>query len=81
MSTDGIKVNMTPAHPGDFIRAEIIEELGLTVTKAAEILGVRRATFSNLLHGASALSPEMALRLEKAFGGKHGHVASYAGMA
>ena len=68
MATDGIKVNMTPSHPGDFIRAEIIEELGLTVTKAAEILGVRRATLSNLLHGASALSPEMALRLEKAFG-------------
>ena len=68
MATDGIKVNMTPSHPGDFVRAEIIEELGLTVTKAAEILGVRRATLSNLLHGASALSPEMALRLEKAFG-------------
>lgn len=68
MATDGIKVNMTPSHPGDFIRAEIIEELGLTVTKAAEILGVRRATLSDLLHGASALSPEMALRLEKAFG-------------
>ena len=68
MATDGIKANMTPSHPGDFVRAEIIEELGLTVTKAAEILGVRRATLSNLLHGASALSPEMALRLEKAFG-------------
>ena len=68
MATDGIKVNMTPSHPGDFVRAEIIEELGLTVTKAAEILGVRRATLSNLLNGASALSPEMALRLEKAFG-------------
>lgn len=68
MSTDGIKVNMTPSHPGDFIRAEIIEELGLTVTKAANVLGVRRATLSSLLHGNSALSPEMALRLEKAFG-------------
>ena len=68
MATDSIKVNMTPSHPGDFVRAEIIEELGLTVTKAAVILGVRRATLSNLLHGASALSPEMALRLEKAFG-------------
>lgn len=68
MGTEGIKVSMTPSHPGDFVRAEIIEELGLTVTKAAEILGVRRATLSNFLHGASALSPEMALRLEKAFG-------------
>ena len=68
MATDGIKVTMTPSHPGDFVRTEIVEELGLTVTKAAEILGVRRATLSDLLHGASALSPEMALRLEKAFG-------------
>ncbi|MYC05670.1 MAG: HigA family addiction module antidote protein [Chloroflexi bacterium] len=70
MATDGIKVNMTPSHPGDFIRTEIIEELGLTVTKAADILDVRRATLSNLLRCKSALSPEMALRLEKAFGVK-----------
>ena len=68
MATDGIKVNMTPSHPGDFIRTEIIEELGLDVTKAAEILGVRRATLSDLLNGNAALSPEMALRIEKAFG-------------
>ena len=68
MTTSGVKVNMTPSHPGDFIRTEIIEELGLTVTKAAEILGVRRATVSDLLNGRSALSAEMALRIEKAFG-------------
>ena len=68
MATNGIKVNMTPAHPGDFIRTEIIEELGLNVTKAAKILGVRRATLSDLLNGNAALSPEMALRIEKAFG-------------
>ena len=68
MATAGIKVNMTPSHPGDFIRTEIIEELGLNVTKAAEILGVRRATLSDLLNGNAALSPEMALRIEKAFG-------------
>ena len=67
MATDGIKVNMTPSHPGDFIRTEVIEELGLNVTKAAEILGVRRATLSDLLNGNAALSPEMALRIEKAF--------------
>ena len=59
---------MTPSHPGDFIRTEIVGELGLTVTKAAEILGVRRATLSDLLNGKTALSPEMALRIEKAFG-------------
>ena len=62
-----IKVNMTPSHPGDFIRTEVIEELGLNVTKAAEILGVRRATLSDLLNGKAALSPEMALRIEKVF--------------
>lgn len=68
MAVDGITVNMTPSHPGDFIRSEILEEHGLTITKAADILGVRRATLSNLLHCKSAMSPEMALRLEKAFG-------------
>ena len=68
MATDAIKVNMTPSHPGEFVRMEIIEELGLNVTQAAEILGVRRATLSDLLNGNAALSPEMALRIEKAFG-------------
>jgi len=67
MATNSIKVKMTPSHPGDFIRTEVIEELGLNVTTAAEILGVRRATLSDLLNGNSALSPEMALRIEKAF--------------
>ena len=59
--------NMTPAHPGDFVLTEVIEELGLSETKAAEILGVRRATLSDLLNGRASLSPEMALRIEKAF--------------
>ena len=68
MPDPGMKINMTPSHPGQFIRTEIIEELGLNVTKTAEILGVRRATLSDLLHGKSALSPEMAIRIEKAFG-------------
>ena len=67
MATHGIKANMTPSHPGVFIRTEVIEELGLTVTKAAQILGVRRAPLSDLLNGEAALSPEMALRIEKAF--------------
>ena len=67
MTSGGITVNMTPSHPGDFVRTEIVEELDLTVTKAAQILGVRRATLSDLLNGHSALSPEMALRIEKAF--------------
>ena len=68
MATDDIKMNMTSSHPGDFIRTEVIEELDLNVTRAAEILGVRRATLSDLLNGNAALSPEMALRIEKAFG-------------
>ena len=57
-----------PPHPGDLIRTEIIEPLGLNVSKAAEVLKVRRATLSDLFHGKSALTPEMALRIEKAFG-------------
>ncbi|MXY36484.1 MAG: HigA family addiction module antidote protein [Dehalococcoidia bacterium] len=59
---------MTPSHPGDFIRTEVLDELGLTVTRAAEVLGVRRATLSDLLNGNASLSAEMALRIEKAFG-------------
>ena len=57
-----------PPHPGEIIREEIIEALGLTVTSAAEILGVRRATLSDVTNGKTSLSAEMALRLEKAFG-------------
>ena len=67
MSDSSIEVNMTPSHPGEFVRVEVIEELGLSVTRAAEVLGVRRATLSDLLNGNAALSPEMALRIEKAF--------------
>lgn len=62
------KIGMKPSHPGVFIREEIIEELGLSVAHAAEVLDVRRATLSDLLNGKAALSPEMALRIEKAFG-------------
>jgi antitoxin HigA-1 len=57
-----------PPHPGELIRTEIIEALGLNITRAADILQVRRATLSDLLAGKAALSPEMALRIEKAFG-------------
>jgi addiction module HigA family antidote len=62
------KIGMTPSSPGEFIREEILNELGLSVSKAAEILGVRRATLSELVNGKAALSAEMALRIEKAFG-------------
>jgi addiction module HigA family antidote len=62
------KIGMKPTPTGEFIRDEILNELGLTVAAAAEVLGVRRATLSDLVNGHAALSPEMALRIEKAFG-------------
>ncbi len=67
MSKKSVRVGMKPPHPGEFIRTEILEELNLSVFRAADILGVRRATLSDLIHGHAALSPEMALRIEKAF--------------
>ncbi len=57
-----------PPHPGELIREDIISALGLTITRAADILGVRRATLSDVAHCKAAVSSEMALRLEKAFG-------------
>ena len=63
-----------PPHPGDLIKTEIIEALGLNVTRAAEVLKVRRATLSDLLHGKAALTPDMALRIEKAFGPDMDHL-------
>ena len=68
MREEPIKVGMRPPHPGDFIRTEILDELNLSITRGAEILGVRRATLSDLINEKAALSPEMALRIEKAFG-------------
>jgi antitoxin HigA-1 len=59
-----------PAHPGQFIRTEILEPLELSVTRAATILGVTRPALSALLNGRASLSPDMALRIEKAFGPK-----------
>lgn len=61
---------LNPPHPGDFIRAEIIEPLGLSVTAAAVVLRVSRPTLSSLLNGKAGLSGDMALRIEKAFGPK-----------
>jgi addiction module HigA family antidote len=68
MSQPIAKVGMAPCHPGEFIREEILDALRLPVARAAVILGVRRATLSDLVNGKAALSPEMALRIEKAFG-------------
>ncbi len=60
-------IAMTPSHPGEFIRRQIFEPYNLTITQAAEILEVRRAGVSDLANGKADLSPEMALRIEKAF--------------
>ncbi len=68
MDDDITKLGMKPSHPGEFIRTEILEELDLSIEKASQILGVRRATLSDLVNEKAALSPEMALRIEKAFG-------------
>jgi antitoxin HigA-1 len=57
-----------PPHPGDFIRTEIIEPTGLSVTAAATALQVSRPALSSLLNGKASLSGDMALRIEKAFG-------------
>jgi addiction module HigA family antidote len=64
----------TPPHPGSIIKYDVIEPLGLTVTNAAEILGVTRSNLSMLLNERIDLSPEMALRIEKAFGPKMDHL-------
>lgn len=58
-----------PPHPGEAIRELCLEPMGLTVTKAAWGLGVTRKALSELLNGHSGISPEMAIRLSKAFGG------------
>jgi addiction module HigA family antidote len=55
-------------HPGSVVRQECLEKHGLSVTDAARVLGVNRQTLSNLLNARSGISPEMAIRLEKAFG-------------
>ena len=58
-----------PPHPGEHIRHDCIEPLGLSITAAAEALGVARQTLNNVINGKSGISPEMAIRLSKAFGG------------
>lgn len=59
-----------PPHPGDFIRTEIIQPAGLSVTAAAATLRVSRPALSSLLNSKASLSGDMALRIEKAFGVK-----------
>ena len=58
-----------PPHPGFSVRADCLEPLGLSVTEAAKAPGVSRQALNNLIHGQAGISPEMAIRLDKAFGG------------
>jgi len=57
-----------PPHPGRSIRNACLDALGLSVTEGAKVLGVSRQTLNNVIHGKSGISPEMAIRLSKAFG-------------
>jgi addiction module HigA family antidote len=58
-----------PPHPGLSVRHDCLEPLGLSVTEAAKKLGVSRKQLSDVVNGRSGISPEMAIRLDKAFGG------------
>jgi addiction module HigA family antidote len=57
-----------PAHPGRIVRSACLEPLGLSVAEGAKILGVTRQALNNVVTGKSGISPEMAIRLTKAFG-------------
>jgi antitoxin HigA-1 len=59
-----------PPHPGQHVLRDCLEPLGLSITRGADILGVTRLTLSNLVNGKNGISPEMAIRLSKAFGGR-----------
>lgn len=61
-----------PPHPGETLREDVLPALGLTVTDAAAALGVSRVALSRVLNGRAAISPEMALRLERWLGVEHG---------
>ncbi|MBM5810564.1 MAG: HigA family addiction module antidote protein [Gammaproteobacteria bacterium] len=58
-----------PPHPGSSVRFDCLEPLGLSVTEAAKALGITRQALNNLVNGKAGISPEMAIRLDKAFGG------------
>lgn len=67
MDEDDLRLRK-PAHPGGFVKHEVLQPLGLSVTDAADALGVTRPALSALLNERAHLSPDMALRIEKAFG-------------
>ncbi len=81
MSDAPVKIGMTPTHPGEFIRAEILDELGLSVSVAAEVLGVRRATLSDLLHGKGGVVAGNGAADREGIWRRYGNVVADAGMA
>lgn len=68
MGRKPIKMGMMPAPPGEFIREEIFAPLNLSISKAAEIMKVRRPTLSEIVNGKARLNSNVALRIEKTFG-------------
>lgn len=67
MAKSGEAARERPGHPGPYVRTQVLDRLELSVTDAAEAIGITRAAFSAFLNGRAALSAEMALRIEKAF--------------
>lgn len=68
MTTKPIKMGMMPSPAGEFIRDQILEPLDLSISKAAKVIKIRRATLSNIINGKARLGTDVALRFEKAFG-------------
>ena len=68
MATNPVKVGMAPPHPGAFVRDEVVDELGLSVAAPPKSSACAAPILSDLLNAKASISPEMALRIEKAFG-------------
>ena len=68
MKKQPMKMGMMPAPPGSFIREEVLTPLGLSISKAAAVMKMRRPTLSDIINDKARLTPDVALRLEKAFG-------------
>jgi addiction module HigA family antidote len=67
MKNQPLHIGMNPSHPATFLKQEIIEPYGLSVEQTAEVLGVTNEVLSNVIVNGSPISPELALRIEKAF--------------
>lgn len=65
---------MKKTHPGQILYMELVEGRKLTIRKITELLGTTEANFSNIINGHTSITPDMALRLEKVFGGAASHL-------